>query len=123
MIATPVVAAAEGLEVPAPVATVEVVVAAAERAKVAASAVKMVIATAPNKPTGMFEAVAVAPVAVTVETTAIPRADSDELASNEIRRAPVAVRRAVIRIVIVVAVRAYRRCYVASVDWADPDAD
>jgi hypothetical protein len=111
-----VVAAAPAEVIATPVATVEVVVTSAERAEVATAPVT-------GKAASVFEAVAVAPVAVTIEVAVKPRADADELASNKIRRAPVAVRRAVIRVVIIVAVWAYRRCYVTSVNGTDPDAD
>jgi len=137
------VATAEGLEAPASIATVEMIVAAATEVIAATPAVEMVVTAAAEgaevaaspveviavtEAALVFEAVAVAPVAVTVPAAVKPGADANKHATHEIVRAPVAVRGAVIRVVIVVAVRAHRCRDVSAIyraiNWAtDADAN
>jgi hypothetical protein len=72
-----------------------------------------------------FKAVAVAPVAVAIPVTAIPRADSDEHAAHKILGPVITVGRAVVRVIIIVAVGACRRRNVNpfGVHGTNPDPD
>jgi hypothetical protein len=72
-----------------------------------------------------FKAVAVAPIAVAIPVTAIPRADSDEHAAHKIVGPVITVRRAVVRVIIIVAVGACRRRNVNpfGVHGTNPDSD
>ena len=122
IVATSYVAAASSVAVAAIEVMATTDMAAVAKASVTAAIVVAAPAPSVKVPALVFETVAIAPVAVTVEAAAIPRAHPDELTSQEILRAPVAVRRAIIRIVIVVAVWTYRRCHVAAVNRPNPDA-
>ena len=113
------------------VAEMVVVAPAAERPAVALPRRKIptivfeaiTVTVAPSMRT--FKPIAVAPVAVTIEAAAIPRTDANEHSAHEIVWTVVTVRRAVIRIIIIVAVRAggRRDVHPFAIRRADGDAD
>jgi hypothetical protein len=67
--------------------------------------------------------VATTPVAAASPISVIPRAGADEVSADEPVRAVVAVGRTSIRVIIIVAVSAYRSWPPIAVTWADSNAD